>query len=103
MIQSRNRTAPPRSAPRTSSADRFSVLTDFYREEFLKHQACLQRQREYYSEGVITPVEQALNRILSRLEKLSATKDADQVVSRLLRKVNLVTGLSGWTDPKNVH
>jgi hypothetical protein len=49
------------------------------------------------------PVEAALTRILSQLENLSAKKNGDQVVSSLLRKFNVVTGLSGWTDPKNVH
>jgi hypothetical protein len=77
--------------------------TDFYREEFLKHRRCLEQQREYYSDSAITSVEAALTRILSQLELLSAKQDADQVVSSLLRKFNVVTGLSGWTDPKNVH
>jgi hypothetical protein len=80
-----------------------STLTDFYREEFLKHRRCLEQQREYYSDSAITPVEAALTRILSQLENLSAKKNADQVVSSLLRKFNVVTGLSSWTDPKNVH
>ena len=79
------------------------TLADFYREEFLKHRRCLEQQREYYSDGAITPVEQALTRIISQLEHLSTTKDADQVVSRLLRKFNVVTNLSSWSDPKNVH
>jgi hypothetical protein len=82
-------------APRT--------LTDFYREEFLKHQRCLERQREYYSDGAISSVEGALTRIISQLENLSKKDNADQVVSRLLRKFNVVTGLSSWSDPKNVH
>jgi len=80
-----------------------SNLTDFYREEFLKHRRCLERQREYYSDSAITSVEAALTRIISQLEHLSTKKDADEVVSRLLRSFNVVTGLSGWTDPKNVH
>jgi hypothetical protein len=80
-----------------------SDLTDFYREEFLKHRRCLERQREYYSDSAITPVEAALTRILSQLEHLSAKENGDQVVSRLLRSFNVVTGLSSWTDPKNVH
>ena len=78
-------------------------FTDFYREEFLKHRRCLEQQREYYSDSAITSVEAALTRIISQLEHLSAKEDADQVVSRLLRKFNVVTGLSSWTDPKNVH
>ena len=80
-----------------------SNLTDFYREEFLKHRRCLEQQREYYSDGAITSVEAALTRIISQLEQLSTKKDADRLVSSLLRKFNVVTGLSGWTDPKNIH
>jgi len=80
-----------------------SDLTDFYREEFLKHWRCLEQQREYYSDSAITSVEDALTRIISQLEQLSAKQDADVVVSNLLRKFNVVTGLSRWTDPKNVH
>jgi hypothetical protein len=80
-----------------------TTRTDFYREEFLKHRRCLEKQREYYSDSAITSVEAALTRIISQLEHLSAKKDADQVVSSLLRKFNVVTGLSSWVDPKNVH
>jgi hypothetical protein len=79
------------------------TFTDFYREEFLKHQRCLEQQREYYSDSAITSVEEALTRIISQLEHLSNKENADQVVSRLLRKFNVVTGLSGWSDPTNVH
>lgn len=77
--------------------------TDFYREEFLKHRRCLEQQREYYSDSAITSVEAALTRIIAQLDHLSTKQDADQVVSRLLRRFNVVTGLSGWNDPKNVH
>ena len=79
------------------------TLTDFYREEFVKHQRCLEQQREYYSDSAISSAEEALTRIISQLEHLSTKDNADQVVSRLLRKFNVVTGLSGWTDPTNVH
>ena len=78
-------------------------FTDFYREEFLKHQRCLEEQREYYSDSAITSAEAALTRIISKLEHLSTKEDADQLVGRLLRTFNVVTGLSSWTDPKNVH
>ena len=80
-----------------------SNFTDFYREEFLKHRRCLEQQREYYSDSAITSVEAALTRIISQLEHLSTKDNAEQVVSSLLKKFNVVTGLSGWTDPKNVH
>jgi hypothetical protein len=76
---------------------------DFYREEFLKHQRCLQQQREYYSERVILDVEAALRRVLSNLDHLCAQQNADQVVSQLLRKIDVLTRLSAWSDPKNAH
>jgi len=78
-------------------------ITEFYREEFIKHHRCLQQQRPYYSEDAITDVEAALTRIMSQLEHLCAKDNADQVVSSLLKKFDVVTGLSAWSDPKHTH
>ena len=39
-------------------------------------------------------------RVLGRLEQLCAKDDAEQLMGRLLRSFNAVTGLSGWSDPK---
>ena len=78
-------------------------LTEFYREEFAKHQRCLQRQRPYYSESAITDVEVALTRIMGQLEQLCSKGNADQVVSLLLKKFDVVTGLSAWSDPQQTH
>ena len=78
-------------------------LIEFYREEFIKHHRCLQRQRAYYSESAITDVETALAKIMSQLERLSTQDDAPQLVSSLLKKIDGVTGLSAWSDPKHSH
>jgi len=78
-------------------------ITEFYREEFLKHQRCLQQQRPYFSDRAITDVEAALTRIISDLEHLSTKEDAPQVVSSLLKQFDVVTGLSAWSDPKRTH
>jgi hypothetical protein len=80
-----------------------SPLTEFYREEFVKHQRCLEEQREYFSPQAINSVEVALTKVLSQVDTLSATRDADQVVSRLLREFDLVTRLSAWSDPNKVN
>lgn len=77
--------------------------TEFYREEFLKHQRCLQHHRPYFSEGAITNVEVALTRIMGQLEQLCMKADADQVVGSLLKKFDIVTGLSAWSDPEHTH
>jgi len=79
------------------------LLIEFYREEFVKHRKCLQQQRPYYSNGAITDVEAALARIVSQLDQLSAKDDAPQLVSSLLKKFDVVTGLSAWSDPKQTH
>ncbi len=78
-------------------------LSDFFREEFLKHHQCLERQREYYSDGAIAQAEEALARIMGQLEQLCQRDDACQMMGELLRKFDLVTKLSAWTEPDQLH
>lgn len=78
-------------------------LIDFYRDEFVKHQECLDAQREYFSEHAIQSVEGALCRIISEIDALSHKADADEVVARLLKEFDVVTRLSAWTDPLRVN
>jgi hypothetical protein len=78
-------------------------IAEFYRQEFVKHHRCLQRQRPYYSESAITDVETAIANVLSQLERLSTQDNAPQLVSSLLKKFDVVTGLSAWSDPKRLH
>jgi hypothetical protein len=80
-----------------------SALADFYREEFLKHHQCLQAQREYFSAQAIENAENALLRILADLDRLSEEANAEHVVAKLLKEFDVVTGLSGWSDPCKVH
>ena len=78
-------------------------IIQFYREEFVKHHRCLQQQRPYYSESAITDVEAALTRIMGQLETLCTQANAGEVVSTLLKKFDVVTGLSAWSDPRQTH
>ncbi len=80
-----------------------SLPSDFYRQEFIRHRECLKRQREYFSERAITDADHALALVLAQLEQLCAKGDADQLMGRLLRKFNAVTGLSGWPDHRQFH
>lgn len=80
-----------------------SALTEFYREEFLKHHKCLQAQREHYSAQAIENAENALLKIIADLDRLSADANAEQKVEKLLREFDVVTGLSGWSDLHKVH
>ena len=82
-----------------------SILANFYREEFVKHQECLHRQRESYSECTIIEMEAALRRGMARVDELcvQGEADVDLVVSRLLRTFDGVTKLSAWSEPTNTH
>ena len=81
------------------------IRVNFYREEFLKHQECLQRQRESYSDCTIIEMESALRRVMDRIEELCARGDADVdvIVSRLLQTFDGVTKLSAWSNQANTH
>ena len=80
-----------------------SALIDFYREEFLKHHKCLQAQREYYSAQAIQSAEAALLKIIADLDRLSEEANAELVVAKLLKEFDVVTGLSGWSEPSKVN
>jgi len=86
-----------------SSATRPTTYIEFYREELIKHKRCLEQQREYYSERAVASVDTALSRLLAQLDDLCSQRDADQLLSRLLRTIDVVTGLSAWSDPKKVN
>ena len=69
----------------------------------MRHRECLAAQREYFSERAISDAEQALARVLGQLDQLCAKDDAEQLMSKLLRKFNAVTGRSAWSDPNQLH
>ena len=80
-----------------------STLSEFYREEFVKHHKCLQAQREYYSAQAIENAENALLKIIADLDRLSEQTNAEDIVARLLKEFDVVTGLSGWSEPNKIH
>ena len=93
----------PRFATDSKPISAQHPIMEFYREEFVKHRRVLQQQRPYYSESAITDVEAALSRIIGQLDQLCTRDNAGEVVSGLLKKFDVVTGLSAWTDPKQSH
>jgi hypothetical protein len=88
---------------RPLSALRFTVHVEFYREELIRHKRCLEIQREYFSGTAVDSAENALDRLLGKLDRLCRQKDADLVMGNLLRQFDSVTGLSGWSDPKKAN
>jgi hypothetical protein len=78
-------------------------LAEFFRQEFQKHQQCLERQREYYSDAAIAQAEEALLRVMAQVEHLCLRDDACELIGQLLRQLDVVTKLSAWTDPEKLH
>jgi hypothetical protein len=101
MPRARNRV--PRFLMSNAVPAGVTALSEFYREEFIKHHQCLQEQRQYYSAHAINSAEAALLKIIAEVDRLCEDANADQVVSQLLREFDVVTGLSGWSDPCKVH
>ena len=102
-LKSRQTSVDNPGHPRPIFGASCQCLAEFYREEFRKHHQCLERQREYYSEMAIAQAEEALTRILERLEQLCQRDDACEVVGQLLRQFDLVTKLSAWSEPEKLH
>jgi len=93
----------PRLVPESRPISAQHPIAEFYRQEFARHRRCLQHQRPYYSESAITDVEAALTNVMEQLEQLSSRDNAPQLVSSLLKKFDVVTGLSAWSDPRQTH
>src|SRR6185436_4099640 len=102
MNQARTRMARIVNSGRVPNAH-VSVPADFYRQGLLKRRECLARQREYFSELASSNADQALARVLNELETLCACDTDAQLIAGLLRKFTAVTGLSAWSDPKQLH
>jgi hypothetical protein len=103
MLKTRLTSPAVQGQPPTLHSLPCGCLADFYREEFRKHHECLLRQREYYSELAVAQAEEALTRILAQLDQLCQRDDACRVVGELLRKFDMVTKLSLWTEPQQLH
>lgn len=103
MAASRNRLSRFLTDSRPPCEPVIHSVSNFYREEFVKRQQRLQAQREFYSERAINDVEQALVKVIAQLDRLCTKENADEVVGKLLRQFDVVTGLSAWTDPRQIN
>src|SRR5262249_38556535 len=76
---------------------------DFFRQEFQRHHECLERQREDYSGGAIASAEQGLDGVRGARGAWSQREAADDGMGQVLRKLDVVTKLSAWSEPDNLH
>ncbi len=69
-------------------------ITDFYREEFLRHRSRLENQRSFFAEQTYEEIESVLEKIIAEMDKISQVDDFEELASHLLYRIDVVTSLS---------
>jgi hypothetical protein len=69
-------------------------ISDFYREEFLRHKSRLECQRTFFGEGTYEEIEGVLNRIIAEMDRICEVDNFEELASHLLHRIDVVTNLS---------
>lgn len=70
-------------------------ISDFYREEFLRHKSRLETQKSFFAdEEVYGQVEAALDRIIEEIDKMSQADNFQELAGHLLERIDVITSLS---------
>ena len=69
-------------------------ISEFYREEFLRHKCRLEYQRTFFNEGTYEEIEGVLNRIISEMDRICEVDNFPELASHLLQRIDVVTNLS---------
>ena len=69
-------------------------ISDFYREEFLRHKSRLEHQRPFFAEKTYDEIESVLNRIIDEMDRICEVENFEELASHLLHRIDVVTNLS---------
>jgi hypothetical protein len=69
-------------------------ISDFYREEFVRHKNRLECQRTFFSENTYEEIEAILNRIITEIDRICEVDNFEELASHLLYRIDIVTNLS---------
>ena len=69
-------------------------ISDFYREEFLRHKSRLECQRTFFGEGTYEEIEGVLNKIIAEMDRICEVDNFEELASHLLHRIDIVTNLS---------
>jgi hypothetical protein len=75
-------------------ASKRKFISDFYREEFLRHKSRLECQRTFFKEGTYEEIEGVLDRIISEMDRICEVENFEELASHLLHRIDIVTNLS---------
>jgi hypothetical protein len=69
-------------------------ISEFYREEFLRHKSRLECQRTFFNEGTYEEIEGVLSRIIDEMDRICEVDNFEELASHLLQRIDIVTNLS---------
>jgi hypothetical protein len=69
-------------------------ITDFYREEFLRHKFRLETQKTFFTDKTYVEIEAVLNKIIDEIDKMSQVDNFEELAGHLLQRIDVVTSLS---------
>ena len=69
-------------------------ISDFDREEFLRHKSRLECQRTFFGESTYEEIEGVLNRIIAEMDRICEVENFEELASHLLQRIDIVTNLS---------
>jgi hypothetical protein len=69
-------------------------ISEFYREEFVRHKSRLETQKTFFPEQTYSEIEAALDRVIEEIDKISQVDNFDELASHLLHRIDVVTSLS---------
>lgn len=69
-------------------------ISDFYREEFLRHKFRLQTQKTFFTDETYVEIEAVLSKIIDDIDKISQIDNFEELAGQLLQRIDVVTSLS---------
>jgi hypothetical protein len=69
-------------------------ISDFYREEFIRHKSRLEHQRAFFTEKTYEEIEAVLDRIIDEMDRICEVENFEELASHLLQRIDVVTNLS---------
>ena len=69
-------------------------ISEFYREEFLRHKGRLEFQRPFFAEKTYEEIESVLNKIIDEMDRICEVENFEELASHLLQRIDVVTNLS---------
>ena len=69
-------------------------ISEFYRQEFIRHKSRLETQRTFFAEQTYGEIESVLDKIIEEMDKISQVDNFEELASHLLHRIDIVTSLS---------